>query len=221
MSRFQAIMALVGAVTVGLIANAISQASSSSPPQASHHKQAVSHRLRRQFGVFRTAHGAVAGGSGLPSGYAEGLAEPNSLGAEYGLEPAQARYVAVTGTFHVWLVPGSRGVCLAVPAATRESKFGTVPATGPVAVSATCGSVPDAEEGKLLMLSRSASDGTGTGTVVGLAPDGESAVKATKADGSTTELPVMQNVYEGTSAQLQSIAVAGANGSVSSTSLVP
>jgi len=84
--------------------------------------------------------------------------------ASYGLEPSGARQTP-SGT---WLIPGSRGMCLAVP--------------GSEGVGLACTSTAAAEGGELRFATRETA--TGEERIVGAAPDGASSVTAFGAGGA-------------------------------------
>jgi hypothetical protein len=124
--------------------------------------------------------------------------------AGYGLDLARTQYVAVTPTFHVWLVPGSAGVCMVYP--DRIFPPPGSPPRGP-ALGGTCSGIGQLGAG--LSVSETLPP---TGEVyiprgeqvphetwIQLVPDGNSTVTFTERDGRVLTTPVVGNVVYGTS----------------------
>jgi hypothetical protein len=191
-------------VVAGVVGSVVSSASSTRAPR-SHHSISVS--LRRHFSVLHAVRAATADQSGaLPAGVTQELTEAGSMSAQYRLEPAQAQHVTLGDGSGAWVIPGSAGVCLVVQ---------TPPATESGVV---CGSVASANAGTVMLVRSDPS--TGAKTVSGLAPNGSTAVTLTGDDGSTTQVPVTDNVYETSiTAKPKSITVRDAQGKPTITSL--
>lgn len=101
------------------------------------------------------------------------------IGAQYGLNTGLAREVTYQ-SHHVWLVPGSAGLCL------HDYETGT----------GVCGPIKDAIAGTVITDVGGDEHGiTGGGTVYGIAANGNSQVVVHDANGSTEDVPVENNVY--------------------------
>lgn len=196
---------LVIAALAALVGGAVSQASSSTVhlsrvASVASPRGPVSATLRRNFSVLRRSHVASASStSELPSSVAATLTEPGSASAEYGVKPAEARYAPLANSAGAWVVPGTTGICLVEHDA--QQSISTV----------LCGPTSDADSGKLLMTNHGDAS-SGPVTIWGLAPDASSSVTATSSDGSSTTIPVVDNVYEATVTQLRTVAVHGVGG---------
>jgi len=155
--------------------------------------------LSRVFGVFReSAHadGAQTGGQPLPSTVAEGMAQESASGSGWNLNPAEAK--VLDGTYRVWIVPGKTGVCLV--------SSGVV---GPGVADAVCGTVANAEAGRL---TKTSATPAGEPVVVGLAPDGNAAVTVTDVNGSSRRASVTDNLFEIVGGNPGSVNMKGATG---------
>lgn len=157
----------------------------------------VSARLGQVFKVLSGstlgAHGAAvsAGSQPLPAGVAEGMSSSRP-----GVAPSKAVFAG--GVYPTWVVPGSAEVCLVA---------GTI---GPRSVpSSVCGPIAKAEAGLALMTETDA----GQPVVLGLAPNGNTSVKVTNADGTTENVPVTNNVYEIASGKPSTVRLKAASGS--------
>jgi hypothetical protein len=129
------------------------------------------------------------------------MTEPGALVSGYGLEPAQTRSLDVNGT-HAWVIPGSNGICLAIPAVDGSS------------IAVGCGSLAVATTG-ILQVQRPS-----TGPVVyGLVPNDDT-VAVTGQDGTTSGLPVASNFFKYSGASVQSISIRDAAGSAVQTVVV-
>jgi len=101
------------------------------------------------------------------------------IGAQYGLNTGLAREVTYQ-SHHVWLVPGSAGLCL------HDYETGT----------GVCGPIKDAIAGTVITDVGGDEHGiAGGGTVYGIAANGNSQVVVHDANGSTEDVPVENNVY--------------------------
>jgi len=202
MSKRSVIFVLaVAAAAFGAIA--VSQAASTSGGRSANHARLHEKArggtavLSRRSPVLRSA--SIASATALPPATAEHLTEPGTMVSEYELEPAQARYLDAGGT-HAWVVPGSNGLCLAVPASDGNS------------IAIGCGPLADTSHGGILMVQRPSS-----GPVVyGLVPNGDS-VTVTNQDGSHSNVPVASNFFTCSGSSAQSVAIHGIYGRVAQT----
>lgn len=144
-------------------------------------------RLLRSFGVFRhsarasvqAAIGAAARVASGPAGQFPGV--PSNLASAWGLVVGDATAIPNNAGFNLWLVPGATGTCF----------IWTQPSVDTSHEEGDC--VPN-QMTLAGELSPIAGDATGQ-TVIGLAPDGNTAVTLTLAGGSSETVPVSQNVY--------------------------
>jgi hypothetical protein len=162
-------------------------------------------RLGDSFSVLSSAQLADSTSSTtLPAVSVQHLSESGTLVAEYELEPAQARYIEINATTHAWVIPGRRGLCLAIPAFDGAS------------TDVGCGSLASVTAGGLLVVQRPSS-----GPVIyGLVPNGASVTVANQ-DSSSTSVPISNNafVYHDTTAR--SVSIQLGDGSTSTTTLAP
>jgi hypothetical protein len=183
-----AVGATVGAVTVGAM-------------RASHRTSArtgsqISPRLRHLFNVLsHVGHS----GSRTAAAAASSVPLPESvmlrMDARFGHEPAS---IYTGGTYATWAVSNEGTVCLVVGAIGTRG----VP-------SGTCSTTQEAESGLMLVTETDVE----TPVVVGLAPNGNTSVDVTNADGATEKVPVINNVYEITTGKPTNISLAAASGS--------
>jgi hypothetical protein len=162
-------------------------------------------QLNDSFSVLGSAKLADSTSSTtLPALSVQHLSESGTLVAEYGLEPAQARYIEINASTHAWVIPGRSGLCLAIPAFHGAS------------IDVGCGSLAKINAGGLVMVRRPAS-----GPVIyGLVPNGAS-VTVTNQDSSSTSIPVSNNVFMYGDTTAQSVSVQADDGSVNTTALAP
>jgi hypothetical protein len=104
----------------------------------------------------------------------------SGLVAQYGLNPELAVQVGSHDGRQIWLVPGSRGICISVSA----SSAGDAPSR--------CTSTERALEGQLQM---ELVPNSGNPTLYGLAPDSNTQVGVNANDKSASTTPVSSNVY--------------------------
>lgn len=184
---------VVGGVTGGVVLGA-------SQTGAPHRHRPLSPSLRRHFSVLRSATAAAADQGGeLPAGVTQEVTEAGSMSAEYKLEPVQARHVTLPNGSNAWVIPGAAGACLFVQSSPAQESGGA------------CGSVASANAGTIMLVKTNQS--TGAKAVFGLVPDASESVTLTDSDGSTTQVPVSNNVYEtSASPHSQSITVRDAQG---------
>jgi hypothetical protein len=144
----------------------------------------VSPVLHNDFAVFRRV---PAGQASLPAGAAIRLSSGGPF-AGYGLDLAQTQYVTMTPAFRVWLVPGTRGVCMV----WRQPD----PLVSPTALmtSSDCGSLTAATSGEFGSTSTISGPSGSTTFMVRLVPDGNETASASTDTGATVQLPVTDNV---------------------------
>jgi hypothetical protein len=127
--------------------------------------------------------GVGAGVAGIDSADSETKSQleraTGGISAQFGLSVGLARDVTYQ-SHHVWLVPGSAGLCL------RDFETG----------SGVCGPIKDAIAGTITLDVGGNENGIkGGGTIYGIAPNGNSQVVVHDANGSTEDVPVEHNVY--------------------------
>jgi hypothetical protein len=145
---------------------------------------------------------------------------PGPNGPAWGLDLSEARYVVAAGGLGVWIIPGTRGVCIAYQQPWMQQ--GGVPAE-----SVDCRSLSDANAGSLfgtnfappnpVPASNAVSSqlATAASVEVGFAPDTAGAtVDAVSADGASESVPVTNNIYVVSGATPASISVRGADGTL-------
>jgi hypothetical protein len=125
------------------------------------------------FGILREAQGWDD---------AFGTADETPAGANPELARSVPAPRSALSTGRIWVVPGDDAICLRV----------LDPSDGDGWV---CATAADADSGQLIGALRSSPDDTGPAFVHGLVPDGVDEVTVTGPDGSTTTLPVTDNVY--------------------------
>lgn len=162
---------------VALAATQTAQPEPSAAPKA----DVVSSELSGHLAALRDSPGAgvAAIGAASPEITARLDRGTEGIGAQYGLNVALAREVTY-GVSHLWLVPGSAGLCL------HDYETGT----------GVCGPIQDAIAGTVITDVGGNENGiTGGGTVYGIAADGNAEVTVHDADGTTETVPVEHNVY--------------------------
>jgi hypothetical protein len=165
-------MTALVAVVGGGVALGTSMSPQPEPPPAPK-AATVSSQLSAHFAALDTGAG-IASASSETQSHLEGSAK--GLDEQFGLNPSLARRVTY-GDAHLWVEPGSAGLCLMDYEA--EAKGGS------------CGSVAEALEGSIAVGVGS----TGDAVVYGLVPNGNSQVVVHDADGTTEDVPVESNVY--------------------------
>lgn len=112
-----------------------------------------------------------------------------------GVETGAAKQVQASNGISLWVVPGANKICV------EDATYAGV-----------CGTVSSADSGSLIMLT---GDANGAHTVIGLVPDGNSSVALHHPDGSTSTVPVVNNVYSVSAADLDGVTVHTASGTAS------
>lgn len=162
----------LAAVVGGGVAVGTNMSARPEPPPAPK-TATVPSQLSAHFTALETGAGIASAGSETQS-HLESSAE--GLSAQFGLNPSLARRVSY-GDAHLWVEPGSAGMCL------MDYEAG--------ASGGSCGSVAEALEGSIAV-------GIGArdkAVVYGLVPNGNSQVVVHDADGTTEDVPVENNVY--------------------------
>jgi hypothetical protein len=193
---FVTVVLATTAAVLGAIA--ISQAAST-PVRVARPVHTSAHHARAQFSVLRSAKVAASSSeTALPALTEKRLTEPETLVSELELEPARAVYVQIDSSTHGWVIPGRRGICLAVATS--------------ISIVRDCGTLASADTGGLIMTRQ-----TGSGPLIyGLVPDGAS-VTVNNGDGSTRSITVASNVFEYGDPMAQSVSVQPAGGGVKTT----
>jgi hypothetical protein len=191
-------MALAALVVLAAVVVTAATASSNNHAVKLHSSPApaVSARLAQLFKVLSAtnlgARGVAArtGAQPLPASVVQGMSnyEPD-------LAPAEAVFTG--GVYPTWVVPGSSEVCLVVGTTGSRSVPG-----------ATCGPTAKAEAG----LTGMTETDSGQPVVLGLAPNGNTSVEVTNADGTTENVPVTNNVYEVVSGKPSTVSLKTASG---------
>jgi hypothetical protein len=176
------ITVIVAAIIAALAAIAVS-AAAPTPRIPAKPTQSADRRLGSRFSVLAGS----SSGAALPAGTATHLTAPGTLVSEFALEPTSAVAVEINDT-QAWVIPGRRGICLAV--------------SGVLLTTEVCGPLANADAGCLVMVLRPSS-----GPVIyGLVPDGAS-VTVTDTDGSSSGVPVTNNVFVRADPTAQSVSV--------------
>lgn len=173
------VMALAAVVSGGVaLATTLSSQPEPTPAPAA---AAVPPELAAHFAALG---GSVAGGvadiSSATTETKDRLShDTEGIGAQFGLNVALAREVTYDQS-HVWLIPGSAGICL------HDVETGT----------GVCGPIEHALAGKTATDVGGDENGvTGGGTIYGIAPNGNPDIVVHDANGSTENVPVEHNVY--------------------------
>jgi hypothetical protein len=145
-------------------------------------------RLLSRFSVLRSARTASSSTSSIPASKVNGLTKAGTLVTELELEPESAAPIEVGGE-EAWVIPGRAGMCLAV--------------SGAIVVNEVCGSLANAEAGRLVMVRLPRA---GRVIVSGVVPNGAS-VTVAGTNGSTAHVPVTGNVFNYEGASLRSVSV--------------
>lgn len=191
----------VVAVVVGLVVQ--SSTASSKKGRASNAAAASNAQMHKAFAVLHSADARMAAVTSqpLPASVLKGLSDSTAPYAP-SLDPSEASYAG--GTYPTWVVPGTGEVCLVVGA------------IGPKGVpSSSCGTSAEANAGEVILLTETA---TGAPLVFGLAPDTNSTVTVTEANGTTRSVPVTNNVYEITSGTPSSVSLKTTSGATTTES---
>ncbi|MGH2916411.1 MAG: hypothetical protein ACRDMX_15635 [Solirubrobacteraceae bacterium] len=139
-----------------------------------------------KFAALRRAHSrARAADASAEHIVAAAIAPLDALHATYGADPSQVAQTTVgPGNVDVWLVPGSAGACL-------------VDVEGPQGAGSGCNRASAVGAGDLWTLDTVpyGTDGAKTKVLLGAAPDGNTSVTISWADGGSTIVPVTDNIY--------------------------
>ncbi|MHB8492760.1 MAG: hypothetical protein ACYDA6_11195 [Solirubrobacteraceae bacterium] len=182
---------VVGACGIAAVWISLAASSASSGLRIANSREAVTVRsastvapsLIQDFSVLRQTGGT------LPVSAQSRLSVPGGIVGRQGLDLAAARSSEVDG-LTVWIIPGASEVCEYMSptggAAATPSWWGSADPVG------TCGPVAESIKGNLVLWHVAAG---GEVTMVGIAPDGNSAVRIAGSNGSTMSVPVANNVY--------------------------
>jgi hypothetical protein len=138
--------------------------------------------LSAHFAALNEAESAGVAGIGRADAETKTLLNRGTqgIGAQFGLNASLAREVRYGQSHHLWLVPGSTGVCI------QDYESG----------SGVCGPISHAIIGDITTDVGGNENGvTGGGTIYGLAPNGNRVIVVHDANGSTESVPVEHNVY--------------------------
>ncbi len=202
MSRRSKLSIILGTLAIAAVATAVVVGAVSSSASNVHPKVATSRATeRRAFAVLRstTAREAAVVSHPLPAGILEGMARFP------GRAPPEAVYTG--GTYATWIVPGSRETCLVVGSVGKNS----VP-------SIDCGSLEEAVAGQITLTTET---DDGSPLAFGIAPNSNSSVNVTEADGANRSVPVKNNVYEITTGTPASVQVTAETGEVTTDAIPP
>jgi hypothetical protein len=143
----------------------------------------VSEQLSRNFAVLARHH-LARGASASPQ--LPGVVVASLVASPYGLNVADAAWVAFPGGDGAWVIPGSTGTCLVVSSDDTE----------------VCNGVSAADSGSLLLLNGAQDGGTTSTSIIGLAPDTTTSVAIALANGTTQFVSPSENVYSFTTSDL-------------------
>jgi hypothetical protein len=182
------ITVFLAATAASMAAIAISEAAPT-PLRSPHPARSTKRAPDGRFSVLRSAKLAASSSeAALPALTIKRLTEPGTLVSELELEPTRASYVEINAAAHAWVIPGQRGICLAVH--------------NGIAIVTVCGTLASADAGGLVIVKRPSS-----GPIIyGLVPDGAS-VTVTNRDGSSGCVPVTDNVFMYAGPTVQSVSV--------------
>lgn len=146
----------------------------------------------------------IAGINGADSATKNQLeASTEGISAQFGVNASLAREVTY-GQSHLWIVPGSVGICL------QDLEAG----------AGVCGPISHAIAGKTATDVGGDEHGiVGGGTIYGLAPNGNSKIVVHDANGNTEDVPVEHNVYIITHPGAVSIEVVDSSGKLQTTTV--
>jgi hypothetical protein len=177
------LMALAGVVGGGVaLATTLSAQPEPSPaPKAA----TLPPELSAHFAALNEVESAGVAGIGRADAETKTLLNRGTqgIGAQFGLNASLAKRVTYSQSHHVWLVPGSAGICI------QDYEGGE-------AAGGTCGPTADAVAGTVALDVGGDENGVqGGGTIYGLAPNGNRMIVVHDANGSTERVPVEHNVY--------------------------
>lgn len=179
------IAAILGLVVLGAaLTDGIALATShGAEPEPTPKTATVPTELSDHFAVLSESTTSGTGVTGVESADATTVTRLDESAegpsGQFGLNPSLARNVAY-GSEHVWVIPGSTGVCV------HDFETG----------SGVCGPTSHALSGNITLdVGGDENGATGGGTIYGLAPNGNSVVVVHDANGSTEDVSVRHNVY--------------------------
>ena len=180
-------------------------------------RRRVDRTLLKHFRLLRQAragHSAHATSGSSETTVAAALAGLETLHATHGADPTQAAETTIgLANDPVWIVPGSTGACL-------------VDVDGPGVTGSGCNSTSEADSGEMWTLDTIPYGvaGAQAKVLIGAVPDRNSSVTVTWADGSTTVVPVTNNLYSvpiGSHTGWKSVTLRNSAGAVVSASGMP
>jgi len=143
----------------------------------------------------------------LPEGIAGAYTGPAQPPNPYSVNPNFAQYVASANT---WVLPGASGVCSIVIGIVGPPPIGSG-SCAPTSL-ALAGDYFDDWHGRWDSAHPRPVTFIHEFTLIGLAPDGNTTVTVTEADGSTRQVPVADNIYEVVGGDPTSITLRDASG---------
>ena len=176
---------VLGAIVTGGIALASSLTAQPAPSPAPK-VAALPSAIAEHFAVLNEAATDSSGVASIESAGVDSKAvadleeSQEGINAQFGGDAALAREVTYGQSQHVWVVPGSNGICI------HDFETG----------EGGCAPIADSVAGTLTIDVGGDENGiAGGGTIYGLAPNGNPMIVVHDADGSTEDVPVQHNVY--------------------------
>jgi len=193
------VLPALGFAVIAVAISSVALASSTASAHKGRHRQRAtaadtSAAILDAFAVLRKA--ASAGGAPLPPSVEAAASNESSKASK--IAPELTVEAKVQEQYPVWVATQEGHLCLI--------KNGVV---APGMASSSCGTYEEALEGKLISHSTTES---GTPVIVGLAPNDNTSVIATEANGSSHTLSVNENVYEIVGKSPQTITLSNASG---------
>lgn len=155
-----------------------------SPPARIH---VASRAIVLHYSVLRVARQANA--EPLPAVFGHLSSRQRAMG----LDMNSARAITLPGRVTIWLIPGSAGTCMAVQSGPNSNTPVGSDDNTAVCGANSVGSSQVANTGLYYVEPLG-----GTERMVGIVPDGNSAVSVTKGDGSSITVPVIDNGFVAT-----------------------
>jgi hypothetical protein len=193
------VLPTLGLAAIAIAITSVALASSTASAHKARHRPraaaaSASAAILDAFSVLRKA--ASAGGALLPPSVETAASDESSEASK--IAPELTVEAKVEEQYPVWVATQEGHLCLI--------KNGVI---APGIASSSCGGFAEALEGNLISHSTTKS---GTSVVVGLAPNGNTSVLATEANGSSHAVNVKENVYEIVGQAPQTIQLRNASG---------
>lgn len=149
--------------------------------------------LYENFAVFRRSTHEQRR---LPASVIAGLGHigPGDFNASYGIDAARAQHVNVADR-DIWLVPGSAGFAMLLPAPNCDVMDDLLSSYGIVS-----GPLENVLAGRTVIWSAGRISPGESQTVIGLVPDTNKLIRMERGDGTVIEVPVLNNIYTATTA---------------------